>query len=66
MQSSNMYSWSIRWWLLRCHRFSRDQPQPEAEKRDPGNEVAVVETMHTGVLLSLVKRLSEQKLVENP
>jgi len=36
-------------WKSLCHRLSRDQPQPgsffqrprEAEKRDPGNEVAL-------------------------
>ena len=42
------YWWTLPRWNSLCHRLSRDQPQPgsvfqrprEAEKRDPGNEVA--------------------------
>jgi len=42
------YRLTLPRWNSLCHRLSRDQPQPgsffqrprEAEKRDPGNEVA--------------------------
>ena len=36
------YWLALPWWRNLCHRLSCDQPQRprEAEKRDPGNEVA--------------------------
>ena len=50
-------------WKSLCHRWSHDQPQPEsffqrpreAEKRDPGNEVAKIrKTWFSGFLVIVV------------
>ena len=59
---------SSRFFYHADHGWSRDEPQPgslfqrlrEAEKRDPGNEVALSLCLENGVMMTPKRRLSTQ------